>query len=113
MPRDLFGKLIKSDIFGRRVSKKQIQREVIEENRRKGKAAEDSYAMRARLSGYEVERTGKGHDFRVRKRDPFTGRVTYSGVREIKSGNAKLSKLQQKTRRKQSNYKVVRENSWW
>ena len=113
MPRDIFGKLIKSDIYGRKISKKQIKREVINENRRIGKAAEDSYVMKARLSGYEVERTGKGHDFRVRKRDPFTGKITYSGVREIKSGNAKLSKLQQKTKKKQSNYKVIRENSWW
>ena len=113
MPRDIFGKLVKSDIFGRKISKKQIKREVIDENRRRGKAAEDSYVMKARLSGYEVERTGRGHDFRVRKRDPFTGKVTYSGVREIKSGNAKLSKLQQKTKKKQSNYKVIREDSWW
>ena len=113
MPRDIFGRLIKSDIFGRKISKKQIKREVIDENRRRGQAAEDAYVMKARLSGYEIERTGKGHDFRVRKRDPFTGKVTYSGVREIKSGNAKLSKLQQKTKKKQSNYKVIRESSWW
>ena len=113
MPRDFFGRLVQSDIFGRKTSKKQIKSEVIAENRRRGKAAEDSYVMKARLSGYEVERTGKGHDFRIRKRDPFTGKVTYSGVREIKSGNAKLSKFQQKTKKKQSNYKVVRENSWW
>ena len=92
--------LMPRDIFGRKITKKQIKREVIDENRRKGKAAEDSYVMKARLSGYEVERTGKGHDFRVRKRDPFTGKVTYSGVREIKSGNAKLSKLQQRTKKK-------------
>ena len=104
---------IKSDILGRKVSKKQIKREVIDENRRRGKAAEDSYVMKARLLGYEVERTGKGHDFRVRKRDQFTGKVIYSGVREIKSGNAKLSKLQQKTKKKQSNYKIIRENSMW
>ncbi len=101
------------DIFGRKISKKQIKREVINENRKSGKAAEDSYVMKARLSGYEVERTGRGHDFRVRKRDPFTGKVTYNGVREIKSGNAKLSKLQQKTKKRQSNYKVIRENSMW
>ena len=113
MPRDIFGNLIKSDILGRKISKKQIKREVIDENRKRGKAAENYYVMKARLSGYEVERTGKGHDFRVRKRDPFTGRVTYSGVREIKSGNAKLSRLQQKTKKKQSNYKVIREDSWW
>ena len=113
MPRNIFGNLIKSYILARKISKRQIKREVIQENRRRGKAAEDSYVMTARLSDYEVERTGKGHDFRIRKRDPFTGKVTYSGVREIKSGNAKLSKLQQKTKKKQSNYKVIRENSWW
>ncbi len=109
MPRDIFGRLVKTDILGRKISKKQLKREVIEENRRKGIAAEENYRMRAQLSGYEVERTGRGHDFRVRKRDLLTGRVTYSGVREIKSGKAKLSKLQQKTKRKKSNYKVVRE----
>ena len=114
MARDMFGNLIKRDVWtGRRIPKKQIKKEVIAENRRKGKAAEDSYRMRAQLSGYEVERTGRGHDFRVRKRDFVTGRVTYSGVREIKSGNAKLSRLQRKTKKKQSNYKVIRENSWW
>ena len=109
MPRDIFGNLIKTDLFGRSISKKQIKKEVIAENRRKGKAAEEAYKMRAQLAGYEVERTGKGHDFRVRKRDILTGKVTYSGVREIKSGKAKLSKFQRKTKKKQSNYKVIRE----
>lgn len=113
MSRDIFGRRIKTDIFGRKISKKQMKREIIDENRRKGKAAEDAYAMKARLAGYEVERTGRGHDFRVRKRDFLTGKVTYSGVREVKSGNAKLSKLQRKTKKKQSHYKVVRENNPW
>jgi len=110
MPRDIFGRLIKTDLFGRKITKKQIKREILEENKRKGKAAEDLYKMRAQLLGYEVERTGKGHDFRIRKRDPFTGRVIYTGVREIKSGNSKLSKLQRRVKKKQSNYKVIREN---
>ena len=111
MPRDIYGNIIKKDMWtGKKIPKKQIKREVIAENRRKGKAAEDSYRMRAQLVGYEVERTGRGHDFRVRKRDLLTGKVTYSGVREIKSGKAQLSKLQRKTKKKQSNYKVVREN---
>ena len=110
MPRDIFGKIVRKDpLTGRKISKKQIKHEVLAENRRKGKAAEDSYVMQARLAGYEVERTGRGHDFRVRKRDLLTGKVTYSGVREIKSGNARLSKLQRKTKKKKSNYKVVRE----
>lgn len=112
MPRDIYGRIIKVDSWtGKRFPKKQIKREIIAENRRKGKAAEDSYKMRAQLAGYEVERTGRGHDFRVRKRDILTGRVTYSGVREIKSGNAKLSKLQKATKKNKSNYKVIRENS--
>ncbi|QQG39083.1 MAG: hypothetical protein HYS32_01330 [Candidatus Woesearchaeota archaeon] len=110
MARDIFGNLIKRDPWtGKKIPKKRIKKEVIAENRRKGQAAEDAYKMRAQLEGYEVERTGRGHDFRVRKRNLLTGRVTYSGVREIKSGNAKLSKLQQKTKKKKSNYKVVRE----
>jgi cytidylate kinase len=90
-------------------TKKQRKREQVRQNYRKGKAAEDTYVMRARLSGYEVERTGRGHDFKVRKRDPWTGRVVYTGYREVKSGNAKLSKLQQKTKKRKSNYKVIHE----
>lgn len=109
MSRDIFGNLITTDIFGRKKSKKEIKRDVIAENRIKGKAAEDSYVMRARLAGLEVERTGRGHDFRVRKRNPFTGKVVYSGLREVKSGNARLSELQRKTKKKKSNYKVIRE----
>jgi hypothetical protein len=112
MPQDIFGRVIKTDILGRKLSKKAIKREVIAENRRRGKAAEDSYKVKAQLAGYEVERTGRGHDFIVRKRDFLTGRVTYSGLREIKSGNAKLSRLQQKTKKRKSNYKVIRQDTY-
>ena len=62
-----------------------------------------NYALR----GYEVERTGEGSDFRVRRRNPFTGRVVESKLIEVKSGKSKLSNLQQKTK-KRSNYKVER-----
>ncbi len=68
MPRDVFGRLVKMDIFGREISSKQLRREVLDENRRKGKAAEESYVASAKLAGYEVERTGKGHDFRIKKK---------------------------------------------
>jgi len=111
MVRDIFGNLIKTDIWGRKISKKQIKKEIIAENRARGKSAEDSYVLRAQLAGYEVERTGRGHDFRIRKRDIITGRVISSDLREIKSGNAKLSKLQKKTKKKKSNYKVIRQES--
>lgn len=110
--RDAFGNLIKTDLSGRKISKKRLKKQVLAENIAKGKAAEDSYRLRAQLAGYEVERTdGRGHDFRVRKRDIVTGKVKYSGLREIKSSNtAPVTALQKKTKRKKSNYKVIREN---
>ena len=110
MVRDFFGNIIRRDLLGRKISKKEIKRDIIHENRIKGKNAEENYRMRAELAGYEVERTGRGHDFRVRKRDFITRKVTYSGLREIKSGNAKLSKLQKTTKKNKHNYKVIREN---
>ena len=81
---------------------------IIRDNQRKGRVAEDIVRMRYLIRGYEVERTGRGHDFRVRKRNPFTGRVIESKLIEVKSGRANLSKLQQKIKRKKSNYKVER-----
>jgi len=113
MPRDIFGKMIKTDMFGKKISKKKIKKEVIGENRRKGKAGEDTVKMNYQLQGYEVERTGRGHDFRVRKRDMLTGKVTRSKLVEVKTGNARLSKLQKKTKKKRSNYKVERVNSYF
>ncbi|MFA4887052.1 MAG: hypothetical protein WC595_02485 [Candidatus Nanoarchaeia archaeon] len=113
MARDIFGKIIKSDGFGRRISQKEIRKEVLIDSQRKGKAGENEYVMNATLAGYEVERTGRGSDFRITKRDIFTGKVTYSGLREIKTGNAKLSKLQKETQKRKSNYKVIRPNPWF
>ncbi len=46
------------------------------------------------MRGWEVERTGICSDFRVRKRDPFTGREVESKLVEVKSGNDKPSDLQ-------------------
>lgn len=66
--------------------------------------------MRAQLAGYEVERTGRGSDFRIRRRDMLTGRVVESRLVEVKTGNSKLSKLQKRTKKRKSNYKVVRES---
>ena len=112
MPRDIFGNIIRiNPLTGKKIPAREIKKEVLNENRRKGKAAEESYKLRAQMSGYEVERTSRGHDFKVRKRDRVTGNVTYTGYREIKSGNAKLSKFQRKTKKKKSNYKVIRENN--
>jgi hypothetical protein len=46
-----------------------------------------------------------------RKRDLLTGRITKTQYVEVKSGSAKLSKLQKKTKWKKSNYVVKRKNS--
>ena len=113
--RDFFGNIIKQNPFtGRRVSKKQIKRDILAENRQRGKAGEDAYRMNAALRGVEVERVPRGRDFIERKRDLITGRVTSTKHVEVKTGNAKLSKLQKKTKKNTSNYKVVRErDQFW
>lgn len=109
MARDIFGRLMKTDILGRKIPKKQLKREVLEENRRRGKAAEESFRMRAALRGEEVERAPRGQDYIVRRRDIFTGRVQRTTRVEVKSSQtAPLSRLQKKTKRKRSNYKVER-----
>jgi hypothetical protein len=96
------------DIFGRKKSKKQRKREVLAENRARGRAGEDLVALRYTLAGYEVERKHCGHDMRVRKRDIF-GRVVETRPVEVKTGpGARLSKLQKKTKKKKSNYRVER-----
>ncbi len=94
-------------------TKKQRKRATLNENKRRGKAAEEQAMTRDRMMGYEVERTGRGHDYRRRQRDIFNGRVTRSEVVEVKSGNAKLSPLQKKTKKKSSNYRVVREDPFF
>ncbi|MGD1118453.1 MAG: hypothetical protein ABR886_03095 [Dehalococcoidales bacterium] len=111
MARDLFGNIIRTDLLGRKIPKKQIKRDVLKENKRRGKAAEDSYRMSAFLRGVEIERSPRGKDFIERKRDWFTGRVKRTTHVEIKSSKkAPLTKLQKKTRKKKSNYKVIRLN---
>jgi hypothetical protein len=109
MARDVFGRLIKKDVFGNDIPEKQLKKEVIAENRRKGKAGEESFRLRAVINGREVERSPKGKDFIVRKKDIMTGKVTRTEHVEVKTGNAKLSELQKKTKKKKSNYRVVRE----
>ena len=109
--RDIFGNTIRTDMFGRKYSKKQIKRDVLKENRARGRAAEDSYRMSAALRGVEVERVPHGRDFIERRKDPWTGKVTRTTHVEIKSSStAPLSPLQQKMKRMQSNYKVVRQS---
>lgn len=96
-------------IFGKK-SKKELQRENLERNIRNGKAAEDRYVFEQSIQGNEVVRTGRGSDFRVRKRDIY-GRVTSSKLKEVKSSKtASVSKLQKKGVKK-GRVSVVRYNN--
>ena len=113
MARDFFGNIIREDIFGIKVSKKQIRRDVLQENKINGKSAE-SFKFQAALHGKEVERSPHGKDFIVRDRDIITGRVRKTTYVEVKSSStAPLSPLQKKTKKGKSNYKVVRESGFW
>jgi hypothetical protein len=90
-------------------TKSQRKRETLANNRAKGKAAGEHFVLQHTLAGHEVVRTRRGHDYRVRKRNLFTGKVIKSEVHEVKSSKtAPLSKLQKKTKKKKSNYKVDR-----
>ncbi|MBS3147583.1 hypothetical protein J4219_01735 [Candidatus Woesearchaeota archaeon] len=97
MNNGLFGIGAKTDMWGRRRSTKEIKREVLAQNRRRGREGEEVAKMQLALQGYETERTGRGSDLRARRRD-FTGRVIESKLIEVKTGNAKLSALQKKTK---------------
>ncbi len=86
--------------FGIKKSKRQRKRELLERNRQQGKWAEAIVGMQYALSGYEVEKVHVGADLRIRKRDPFTGRIVRIEYVEVKSGNSPLSPLQRKLKRK-------------
>jgi len=107
--RDLSGKLIKKDIFGRKIPKKQLKREVLEENVRKGKVGEILTEAQLSLTG-RVERTGRGSDYKHTTVDPWTGRRKTKYI-EVKTGKSRVRPLQRKTKKRMgSRYKVVRRN---
>jgi len=74
----------------------------------KGRLAEEIVKMRYLTRWYEVKRTGKGHDYYVRKKDPWTGRIIDEKFIEVKANKSRLSKLQQKMKKRKRNYKVER-----
>jgi len=102
---------ILEDIFGPKKSKKQIKRETIAQNRERGATGEQMARLGAAMEDITYERTGRGSDFKAYRTDPLTGKKKFIGYREIKTGNAKLSRLQKKTKKKKRNYKVVRMGS--
>lgn len=88
------------DIFGNRKSKKQIKRENLEHNKRTGEDGEFRFEVGRMMEGKEVERTGRGSDYRVRERDIY-GKVKRSRLYEVKSSStAPVSKLQKKNIKK-------------
>ena len=96
------------EIFGIPESKKEGRQRISREIGRKGKAGEEIVRMNYALRGYEVERTGRGSDFHVVKRD-MLGRVIDSKDIEVKTGSSTLSELQEKTKkRKRGHYKIER-----
>jgi len=98
------------DIFGVRKHKKKL---TLSLNKYKGKLAEEAFVMKQKMQGNEVTRTGRGSDYAVRKVHPFTRERGPKTLVEVKSSKtAPVSKLQKKTQKKTSRYKVVREG-WW
>ena len=87
-----------SYIWGFKESKKGKKRRILSENKRKGITHQESVKWNHVIQGHEIEPTGKGSDFRIRERD-WTGRVRRSYLVDAKSGNAKKSKLQKKTKK--------------
>lgn len=70
--------------------------------------SENSYATGRQIQGYEVRRTGRGSDYKERKVNILTGRTGPWTHVEVKSGNSRLSKLQNRTKRKTKRYRVER-----
>lgn len=82
--------------------KKQKKRFILDYNKTKGKIAEEYVKDKYESSGWEIERTGRGSDLKGKrgKNEIYI---------EVKSGDADLSPLQEKTRRsKRSKYIVER-----
>ena len=89
-------------------SKKDRKRATIRQNQAQGKMREAMYEMGARASGKEVIRTGRGHDYKERERDPWTGKVKKTRYVEVKSSRkAPVSKLQKKMKKKYKGRYVV------
>lgn len=88
--------------------KKLKKRERFELNKMQGLIAEGTYVITQREQFSSVKRAPIGSDYVVQRINPLTGRKGPKTLVEIKSGGAKLSKLQKKTRKKSKRYEVVR-----
>jgi len=78
---------------------KKSKRQQIRDNAEQGRQGEARVKTMYEMNGYNVKRTGRGHDYRATKRNWFTGKLKTVYV-EVKSGpNSKLSPLQKKKKK--------------
>ena len=86
---------------------KRSKEKIIRDNAAKGKSGERRVRDRYEKAGYNVERTGHGHDFRVTRINPITGEKETKYL-EVKTGDADLSPQQElEKRRLDEKYLIV------
>ena len=85
---------------------KRRKKTTIRANAAKGKRVENKVKREYKERGYSVKTTGKGHDFRATKTNPSTGKKTTKLV-EVKSGNAKLTPTQRRSKKRLGKKYVV------
>lgn len=86
---------------------KKTKRQIIRDNQQQGKSGEDTIRRDLEFSGYKVERTGRGHDLKAKRKDWLTGKNETKYI-EVKTGNSPLSKLQKKKKRRMGSKYVVK-----
>lgn len=78
------------------ITGKQRKRRTLKRNVRRGKAGErQAVAVDGLLFGWTSKRTGRGSDYSQTRRSILTGKKERRLI-EVKTGKAKLSKLQKK-----------------
>lgn len=88
------------------------RRQVIRDNAAQGKEGEERVRSNYEMAGYEVKRTGKGHDYKVTRKSWLGGRDEVKYV-EVKTGNSKLSPLQKRKKRRLGDRYVVERTATW
>jgi transketolase len=86
---------------------RRSRREINQSNQEQGRSGEAQVKARYEMNGWKVTRTGKGHDYRVTRKNWTTGKTETKYV-EVKTGNSQLSPLQRK-KKKQFGSKYVEE----
>ena len=85
---------------------RRSKREVIRDNAAKGERAEKVVKSEYEMAGYKMKRTGKGHDYKATRRNWFNGKNETKYV-EVKTGDAELSPLQKKKKKRLGKKYVV------